>query len=231
MRANDEPGLRKTVGWLLVAGTVLSVPISILAISVLESDETIGVDTAMSHLIADGGIFISVAFLLGMIGVERLLQDGKRTDYLRRVGLIVLSLGLVLEAISWIFTHLLTTHVDHGPETSGASELLTTEGTTLYSFAVSFTLVGVGLFALGTMNVPLMGRDRALATILGVIPGILGACLLLIGLNVEGDMIGLYQIGSSALLLQILWVFLIGLAFIRMKHPIRTGQETAGGKI
>lgn len=227
-RVTDEPGFRKTVGWLLVAGTALGVPLSLLAIVVLESGESVGVDSAMSHLIADGGIFISLAFLLGMIGVERLLQDGKSTDYLRRVGLVVLSLGLLLEAISWIFTHLLVIHVDHEPETSGASALLGTEGTTLYSFAVSFTLVGVGLFALGTMDVHLLGRDRAMATILGVVPGILGVCLVLIGLNADGHMIGLYQLGSSALLLQIAWVFLIGLAFIRMKHPIRAGQGKAG---
>ena len=216
-----------TVGWLLVAGTVLGVPLGILAIFWLDPHEGIKVDSAMSHLIADGGIFVSLAFLLGIIGVERVLHDGKVVAYLRQAGLVVLSLGLVSEAISWTFTHLLTTHFDR-EQTLGTSELFSTDGTLLVSFGVSFTLIGVGMFALGTMDVRLLGPDRALATVLGVVPGILGAFLLLIALLGGGDVIGLYQFGSGLLLLQIIWVFLIGLAFIRMKQPIHTGQETVG---
>ena len=206
-----------TVGWLLVAGTVLSVPLGILAVFSLEPEEGTGVDSAMSHLIADGGIFVALAFLLGMIGMERVLQDGKSVAYLRQAGLVVLSLGLISEAISWTFTHLLTAHFDR-EQTSGASELFSTDGTLLVSFGVSFTLIGVGLFALGTMDVRLLGPDRALATVLGVIPAILGACLLLIALLGGGDVIGLYQFGSGVLLLQVIWVFLIGLAFIRPRQ-------------
>ena len=179
----------------------------------------------MSHLIADGGIFVSLAFLLGMIGMERVIQDGKSTTYVRQAGLVVLLLGLVSEAISYTFIHLLPTHFEHEQLPSGASELFTTDGTLLVSFGISFTLIGVGMFALGTMNLRLLGPDRALATVLGVIPGILGACLLLIALLGGGDVIGLYQIGTGMLLLQVLWVFLVGLAFIRMKQPIHTSQE------
>ena len=226
-RVTDQPAFRVTVGWLLVAGTVLSVPLGILAVFSLEPEEGTGVDSAMSHLIADGGIFVALAFLLGMIGMERVLQDGKSVAYLRQAGLVVLSLGLISEAISWTFTHLLTAHLDR-EQTSGTSELFTTDGTLLVSFGVSFTLIGVGLFALGTMDVRLLGPDRALATVLGVVPAILGACLLLIALLGGGDVIGLYQFGSGVLLLQVIWVFLIGLAFIRMKEPIHTGQETVG---
>ncbi|MDE0376056.1 MAG: hypothetical protein OXK16_08860 [bacterium] len=216
-----------TVGWLLVAGTVLSVPLGMLAVFSLEPEEGTGVDSAMSHLIADGGIFVALAFLLGMIGMERVLQDGKSTVYLRQAGLVVLTLGLIAEAISWTFSHLLTAHFDR-EQASGTSELFTSEGTLLISFGVSFALIGVGLFALGTMDVRLLGPDRALATALGVVPGILGACLLLIALVGGGDLIGLYQFGSGVLLLQTIWVFLIGLAFIRTKQPADTGQETVG---
>ena len=227
-RVTDEPTFRKTVGWLLVTGTALSVPLSLLAIFALESDEGAGADSAMSHLLADGGIFVSLAFLLGMIGMERVLQDGKSTDYLRQAGLVVLTLGLVSEVISWTFSHFLTTHFDREQQPSGASELFTTDGTLLVSFGVSFTLIGVGLFALGTMDARLWGPDRAMATVLGVVPGILGACLLLIALVGGGDTISIYQFGSGILLLQVVWVFLIGLAFIRMKQPIHTGQVTVG---
>ncbi|MXY76587.1 MAG: hypothetical protein F4Y40_05805 [Acidimicrobiia bacterium] len=216
-----------TVGWLLVVGTVLSVPLGILAVFSLEPEEGTGVDSAMSHLIADGGIFVALAFLLGMIGVERVLHDGKSVAYLRQAGLVVLSLGLISEAISWTFTHLLTAHLDR-EQPASTSELFNTEGTLLVSFGVSFTLIGVGLFALGAMDVRLLGPDRALATVLGVVPAILGACLLLIALLGGGDAIGLYQLGSGVLLLQVIWVFLIGLAFIRTKQPADTGQETVG---
>jgi len=210
-----------TVGWLLVAGTVLSVPLGFLAVFSLEPEEGTGVDSAMSHLIADGGIFVALAFLLGMIGMERVLQDGKSVAYLRQAGLVVLSLGLISEAISWTFTHLLTAHLDR-EQPASTSELFSTDGTLLVSFGVSFTLIGVGLFALGTMDVRLLGPDRALATVLGVVPAILGACLLLIALLGGGDVIGLYQLGSGVLLLQVIWVFLIGLAFIRPKQLVTT---------
>jgi hypothetical protein len=182
----------------------------------------------MSHLIADGGIFVSIAFLLGMIGMERVLQDGKSTAYLRQAGLVVLLLGFVSEVITWIFSHLLATHFDRQQQPAGGSDLFTTDGTLLVSFGISFALIGVGLFALGTMDVRLLGPDRAFATVLGVVPGILGACLLLIALLGGGDVISLYQFGSGVLLLQVLWVFLIGLAFIRMKQPIHTGHATVG---
>lgn len=89
-------------------------------------------------------------------------------------------------------------------------------------------MIGVGRFALGSMNVRLLGPDRAVATVLGVKPGILGACLLLIALLGGGDVIRLYQAGSGILLLQVAWVFLIGLVFIRMEQPRRTGQEAVG---
>jgi len=220
-RVTDQPAFRMTVGWLLVAGTVLSVPLGFLAVFSLEPEEGTGVDSAMSHLIADGGIFVALAFLLGMIGMERVLQDGKSVAYLRQAGLVVLSLGLISEAISWTFTHLLTAHLDR-EQPAGTSELFSTDGTLLVSFGVSFTLIGVGLFALGTMDVRLLGPDRALATVLGVVPAILGACLLLIALLGGGDVIGLYQLGSGVLLLQVIWVFLIGLAFIRPKQLMTT---------
>ena len=210
-----------TVGWLLVAGTVLSVPLGFLAVFSLEPEEGTGVDSAMSHLIADGGVFVALAFLLGMIGMERVLQDGKSTTYLRQAGLVVLTLGLVSEAISWTFSHFLPTHLDQ-EQPASTSELFSTDGTLLVSFGVSFTLIGVGLFALGTMDVRLLGPDRALATVLGVVPAILGACLLLIALLGGGDVIGLYQLGSGVLLLQVIWVFLIGLAFIRPKQLMTT---------
>ena len=222
----DRPTFTKAVGWLLVIGTVLSVPLGILVVLALEPDE--GMDTALSHLIADGGIFVSVAFLLGMIGMERVLRDGQSVAYLRQAGLVVLVLGLVSEAISWTFSHFLTTHLDREQQPSGVSELFTTEGTLLVSFGISFSMIGVGLFALGTMNVRLLGPDRAVATVLGVIPAILGALLLLIALLGGGNVIGLYQVGSGILLLQVAWVFLIGLAFIRMKEPRHTGQEAVG---
>ena len=221
----DRPTFRRAVGWLLVIGTVLSVPLSILVVLALEPDE--GVDSALSHLIADGGIFVSVAFLLGMIGMERVLRDGRSVAYLRQAGLVVLVLGLVSEVISWTFSHFLTTHLDREQQPSGVSELFATDGTLLVSFGISFSMIGVGMFALGTMNVRLLGPDRPVATVLGVIPGILGACLLLIALLGGGDVIGLYQVGSGILLLQVAWVFLIGLAFIRMKQPRRTGQAAA----
>lgn len=219
-RVTDQPTFRKTVGWLLVAGTVLSVPLSILVIFALDPDEGTGVDSAMSHLIADGGVFISLAFLLGMIGMERVLQEGKSTAYLRQAGLVVLSLGLVAEVITWIFSHLLTTHFDRGQQTSGGSELFTTDGTPLVSFGISFTLIGVGMFALGTMDIRFFGPDRVGAFVLGVVPGILGACLLLIALLGGGDVISLYQFGSAILILQVVWVFLIGLAFVRSSRSM-----------
>ena len=221
----DRPTFRRAVGWLLVIGTVLSVPLSILVVLALEPDE--GVDSALSHLIADGGIFVSVAFLLGMIGMERVLRDGRSVAYLRQAGLVVLVLGLVSEVISWTFSHFLTTHLDREQQPSGVSELFATDGTLLVSFGISFSMIGVGMFALGTMNVRLLGPDRPVATVLGVIPGILGACLLLIALLGGGDVIGLYQVGSGILLLQVAWVFLIGLAFIRLKQPRQTGQAAA----
>ena len=226
-RVTDRPTFRIAVGWLLVIGAALSVPLGLLVLFALAPDES--VDSALSHLIADGGIFVSVAFLLGMIGMERVLQDGKSTDYLRQAGLVVLTVGLVAEVISWTFSHFLTTHLDREQQPSGVSELFTADGTLFVSFGISFSMIGVGLFALGTMNVRLLGPDRAVATVLGVIPAILGALLLLIALLGGGDVISLYQFGSGILLLQIVWVFLIGLAFIRMKQPLPTGQEAAVG--
>ena len=56
----DRPTFRIAIGWLLVIGTVLSVPLGIVVVFALAADEA--VDSAMSHLIADGAIFVSVAF-------------------------------------------------------------------------------------------------------------------------------------------------------------------------
>lgn len=235
--------LAKVIGWLLVtettAGIILAMirPGNILSDhpdgvtrSMMEGLEDIAANSSLSHVVTNVGLLASCAFLLGMIGVERLLRDESGASYLRRAGLVVIALGVSLQLASWAVSHLtavVITHIDDGMlgGSTAMDQGIIAVGLagSFYLFATLLTLIGVGLFALGMMRVSLLGADRLLAVLLGVIPGIAGVAFLVIGSHVHGSLIRLYLAGSLFLLLQVVWVFLVGLAFIRKSDSIATG--------
>ncbi len=235
--------LAKIVGWLLVTETTGGVVIAMLRPgnilsdhpdgvtgSMLEGLRDIAANSSLSHVVTNVGLLASCAFLLGMMGVERLLNDESGAGYLRRAGLVVIALGVSLQVASWAVSHLtavMVTHIDDGmldASTAMDQGIIAVSLTgSFYLFATLLTLVGVGVFGIGMMGVRLLGADRPLALLLSVIPGIAGVVFLVIGSHVHDSLIQVYLAGSLALLLQVVWVFLIGLAFIRKSDSITAG--------
>ncbi len=235
--------IAKVTGWLLVTETVAGIVIAMLrpgnilsdhpdgvTRSMIEGLEDIAANSLLTHLTTSIGLFASCAFMLGMIGVERLLRDDSTAAYLRRTGLVVVALGVALQMASWATSHLtaiMITHTDDGMigTTSAMDQGVIMVGLTgsFYLFATILTLVGLAVFGIGMMGVRLLGADRPLALLLAVIPGVAGVAFLVIGAHVHGSVIRLYLAGSLFLLLQVIWVFLLGLAFIRKSESIAAG--------
>lgn len=235
--------IAKVTGWLLVTETVAGIVIAMLrpgnilsdhpdgvTRSMIEGLEDIAANSLLTHLTTSIGLFASCAFMLGMIGVERLLRDDSTAAYLRRTGLVVVALGVALQMASWATSHLtaiMITHTDDGMigTTSAMDQGVIMVGLTgsFYLFATILTLVGLAIFGIGMMGVRLLGADRPLALLLAVIPGVAGVAFLVIGAHVHGSVIRLYLAGSLFLLLQVIWVFLLGLAFIRKSESIAAG--------
>lgn len=232
--------LAKLAGWLLVVGSAVATVMVLLKPGSFTTDHPDGVTDAMlgavaeiaansgvAHVTVEVALFATFAYVLGVLGVERLLRDGETwAGYLRKAGAVAILVAFGLRAASYAMGHLVTNILTHGVE--GPTGMATTDAAVLVVgiegtfglFATLVSRVGFVLLALGLMNVRLIGQDKVLAIVLAIVPGIGALVLLLLGSHVHDGVVTYYAVGSMLALVQALWVVLLGVGLIRRGHTL-----------
>ncbi len=233
--------LAKLTGWLLVVGSAVATVMVLIKPGSFTTDHPDGVTDAMTtavadiaansgvaHLTVEVALFATFAYVLGVLGVERLYRDGETwAGYLRKAGAVALVAAFGLRAASYAMGHLVTNIVTHGVEgpagtmaaTDAAVVVFGIEGT-LGLFATFVSRVGFVLLALGVMNVRLIGQDKILAWVFAIVPGIGALVLLLLGSHVHEGVVVAYSVGSMLALVQAIWAILLGVGLIRRGHTL-----------
>lgn len=184
-------------------------------------------DSTLVSLLTYIGFAASFGMLLGFWGVKEVLCDTGNERYLRKVGLLFLTVALAVRTVSLAMSFLTSVTLTYSPAEGIASgESITTAvmftviGGAIGLFATVLALVGVALFAVSLMNADLIGADKPLAIWLGVAPAIVGSFLLFIATFIEGSIFTLYLMGNLTVFVQVAWVVLLGVAFIRKSDSL-----------
>lgn len=233
--------LAKLTGWLLVLGSAVATVMVLLKPASFTTDHPDGVTDAMlsavadiaansglAHVTVEVALFATFAYVLGVLGMERLLRDGETwAGYLRKAGAVAILVAFGLRAASYAMGHLVTNILTHGVEgpsggmaTTDAAVLVVGIEGTLGLFATFVSRVGFVLLAWGLMNVRLIGQDKLLAIVLAIVPGIGALVLILVGSHVHEGVVTYYAVGSMLALVQALWVILLGVGLIRRGHTL-----------
>ncbi len=232
--------LARATGWLIILGPLVDIVMILIkpgnfisehpdgaTAAMRESVADVAANSGAAHLSVEVGLFASFAFLLGCLGVERLLRDGGWGDYLRKAGLLFILVAYALRAASYALGHFVTNILTHGIEGTGGSMaandaallVVGMEGT-LSLFATIMVAAGVGLYGLSLMNADLIGGDKAVAMVLAVLPAIGVGVMLLIGSHSHDSVFQFYLIGNLLALVQVAWTTLLGVAFIRKSDTL-----------
>ena len=133
------------------------------------------------------GFVAACGMLLGLWGVKEVINDARNEGYLRKVGLLLLTIALAVLTVSLAMSFLTSVTLSYSPaeaiasgESINTAVMLTVIGGAIGLFATVLALVGVALFAVSLMNADLMGAEKSLAIWLGVAPAIVGSFLLFI---------------------------------------------------
>jgi len=232
--------LGKVTGWLLVVGPLVDVIVSVVRPGSFPEEHSGGAQAAMqaailatvpdstlATLLTLIGFVASFGLLLGLWGVNEVMSDAGGQGILRRAGLLLLTVGLAVRTASLALSFLTSVTLSYSPsEAIESGEAISSAvtfmviGGALGIFATVLVLVGVAFFALSLTNVDLIGADRPLAIWLGVAPAVVGSFLLLLATFVEDAVFTLYLLGNITVFVQIVWVVLLGVAFIRKSDSL-----------
>ena len=184
-------------------------------------------DSTIVNLLTLIGFVASFGMLLGFWGVKEVTSDAGTEGYLRKIGLLFLTVALAVRTVSVAMSFLTAVTLDYSPaEAIASGEAVTTAimftviGGSIGVFATILALVGVSFFAVSLMNTNLIGADKPLAVVLGVAPAVVGSFLLFIATFIESSVFTLYVLGNLAVFVQVAWVILLGVAFIRKSDSL-----------
>jgi hypothetical protein len=231
--------LGKIAGWLLIIGPVVDVLVNLLRPGNFPSEHADGPqatmqvavrdlldNTTLFHVLIDIEFLAAFGVLLGFWAVTRILGDTDGRGHLRKMGMLFFVVALALRSASTAMGFLLATVVGFTPSEALTGDALDTavmflvmEGA-LGVFATILILVGGAFFAGSLMNANLIGADRQLAVFMGIAPAIVGCFLLLLAPLVEGSVFGLYLAGNVVTLIQVLWMIMLGVAFLRKSDTL-----------
>ena len=232
--------LGRITGWLLIIGPVVDVIVSSIRPGSFPGEDPGGVQAAMQaaieamvpnstlvSLLTYIGFVAAFGMLLGLWGVKEVISDTGNEGYLRKVGLLLLTIALAVRTVSLAMSFLTSVTLSYSPaeaiasgESIATAIMFTVIGGAVGLFATVLALVGVALFAVSLMNTDLIGADKPLAIWLGVAPAIVGSFLLFIATFIEGGIFTLYLLGNLTVFIQVVWVVLVGIAFIRKSDSL-----------
>ncbi len=232
--------LGKVTGWLLVVGPLVDVIVSVVRPGSFPEEHSGGPQAAMqaailatvpdstlATLLTLIGFVASFGLLLGLWGVNEVMSDAGGQGILRRAGLLLLTVGLAVRTASLALSFLTSVTLSYSPseaiasgEAVSAAVTFTVIGGALGIFTTVLVVVGVAFFALSLTNADLIGADKPLAIWLGVAPAVVASFLLLLATFVEGAVFTLYLLGNIIVFVQIAWVVLLGVAFIRKSDSL-----------
>lgn len=186
-------------------------------------------DSTQVSLLTYIGFIAAFGMLLGFWGVKEVLGDTGSEGYLRKIGLLFLTIALAVRTVSLAMSFLTSVTLSYSPaegiasgESIATAVIFTVIGGAVGLFATVLALVGVAFWAVSLMNVDLIGPDKPLAIWLGVAPAIVGSFLLFIATFIEGSIFTLYLLGNLTVFVQVAWVILLGIAFIRKSDSLAT---------
>ena len=184
-------------------------------------------DSTLVALLTYIGFVAAFGMLLGLWGVKEVIGGTGSEGYLRKAGLLLLTIALAVRTVSLAMSFLTSVTLSYSPaegiasgESIASAITFTVIGGAVGLFATVLALVGVALFAMSLMNTDLIGADKPLAIWLGVAPAIVGSFLLFIATFIEGSIFTLYLLGNLTVFVQVAWVVLLGIAFIRKSDSL-----------
>jgi hypothetical protein len=184
-------------------------------------------NSSLANLLTILAFIASFGLLLGFWCVKEVMGDADSDGYLRRIGLLFLTIALAVRTVSLGLSYLTAASLSYSPPEfieSGAAVLTAITfaviGGSISVFATVLALVGVAFFAVSLKKADLVGADRPLAIWLGVTPAIVGSFLLLVAIFFQGSVFVLYLLGNLTVLVQVVWVILLGIALIRKSDSL-----------
>ncbi|MYF84538.1 MAG: hypothetical protein F4176_10670 [Acidimicrobiia bacterium] len=186
-------------------------------------------DSTLIRLLTYIGFVAAFGMLLGFWGVNEVIGGTGNEGYLRKVGLLLLTIALAVRTVSLAMSFLTSVTLSYSPaegiasgESIASAITFTVIGGAVGLFATVLALVGVAFWAVSLMNADLIGADKPLAIWLGVAPAIVGSFLLFVATFIEGSIFTLYLLGNLTVFVQVAWVVLVGVAFIRKSDSLVT---------
>lgn len=186
-------------------------------------------DSTQVSLLTYIGFVAAFGMLLGFWGVKEVIGDTGSEGYLRKIGLLFLTIALSVRTVSLAMSFLTSVTLSYSPaegiasgESINTAITFTVIGGAVGLFATVLALVGVAFLAVSLMNADLIGADKPLAIWLGVAPAIVGSFFLFIATFIEGSIFTLYLLGNLTVFIQVVWVVLLGVAFIRKADSLAT---------
>ncbi len=184
-------------------------------------------NSSLATLLTVIGFIASFGLLLGLWGVKDVMADTGSEGYLRKIGVLFLTIALAVRTASFALSFLTTVTLSYSPpEAIESGDAVTTAvmfmviGGSIGIFATVLALVGVAFFAVSLANSDLIGADRPLALWLGVAPAVVGSVLLLVATFIESSVFTLYLLGNVSVFVQVVWVILLGVALIRKSDSL-----------
>ena len=238
--------LGRISGCLLVVGPLVDVLVSVIRPGMFPTENPDGAQAAMQdavlgmaphgtliNLLVDIGFIASFGLFIGFWGVKELMGDRGGQGYLRKLGLLFLVIALSVRSTAFAMNFLMSTTISYLPagaleaskDTLDTAVMFLVMGGSLGVFATILTLVGVAFFAMSLMNEKLIGADKLLALLLGVVPAVVGSSLLLLATLIEDQVFMLYLLGNFTVFGQVLWTVLLGIGLMKKSNSLATAPD------
>lgn len=184
-------------------------------------------NSTQSTLLTNIGFIASFGLLLGFWGLKEVMADEGGQPYLRKIGLLLLTVALAVRTTSLAANFLTSVTLSYSPaEAIASGEAVDTAvmfmviGGAIGIFATILAVAGTAFFAVSLMNADLIGADKPLAIWLGVAPAVVASVILLIATFFEGAVFTLFLLGNLAVFVQVAWVILLGVALVRKSDSL-----------
>ena len=226
--------LAKVAGLLLIIGPAVDLLVSVSRPATFPTEIPGGVQAVMQagvfdaagsgtlhRLMVDIGFIAAFGLLIGFWALDRVMGDTDGRGHLRKIGMIFLTVALGVRTAAFAMGFLLGTTVAFLPREALEGSALDTavmflvmEGS-LAIFATILVLVGAAFFAVSLMNANLLGPDKLLNGLMGVVPAVVGSALLLVAPLAPDAIFGLVIAGNLVTMVQVAWIILLGVALVR----------------
>ena len=184
-------------------------------------------NSSQSTILTSIAFIASFGLLLGFWGLKEVMTDRGGQGYLRKIGLLLLTVALAVRAASLAANFLTSVTLSYSPpEAITSGEAVNTAvmflviGGAIGIFATIITITGTAFMAISLMNADLIGADKPLAILLGVVPAVVASVILLNATLFEDAIFTLFLLGNLVVFVQVAWVILLGVALVRKSDSL-----------